>query len=293
MADRKSAGDALMDKAAKKLTEWGMPWSKDSRMEAAAALYQDAAAQYKLSKLYDLAGQAHTTEAKVHEDMKNHIDATEAYLQAAKAYKNGDDVKQASKFYGIVANRFMEKNRFSPAAKIYKQIAELNVEEMEYKAAYAAYEQASDCYEVEDNPAHQNSMLLAMADLAGEKLEDYKGALTLYEKISGQVTSGSSWAVSSYLYKAILCRWVIGLDDVDEIDEVFDKFEQYREQYPKFDDSKEATLIEALIKCWQESNEQNFRGEIFKYDQRYNRLDIFQQTMFTKIVDVLADGGFR
>jgi HSP20 family protein len=82
-------GADLMLQAEKKLKSFSL-FSAQAKTEAAMELYDKAAAQFKMTKQWDEAGDAYIKMAECAEKIGNEGEAVSAYTNAAKAYKNGN-----------------------------------------------------------------------------------------------------------------------------------------------------------------------------------------------------------
>ena len=139
--------DAMMKEAEKKLSKSSIlsVFSSANKYEDAIELILKAAAQYKVGKNWQEAGDAYVKAGEIYEkNLKEDHDATTRYVEAARAYKNVD-TEAAIKYYSIAVDKHMEGNRFSTAAKLYKDIAELYERDMNHKGALGAYTKAADC----------------------------------------------------------------------------------------------------------------------------------------------------
>ena len=86
----KSAAQTLLEKADKKAnSSSGWFSSSSTKYEEAGDLYQQAANQFKIEKLFREAGDAHAREAECRERSQEANEAAQAWWNAAKAYKRG------------------------------------------------------------------------------------------------------------------------------------------------------------------------------------------------------------
>jgi len=96
MSEGGGKGNEYMAQAEKKLK--GFAFSSSSKFEAAMELYDKAAAQFKMTKQWDEAGDAYIKMAECAEKLGNEAEAVSAYTNAGKAYKNGN-TKEAIKAF--------------------------------------------------------------------------------------------------------------------------------------------------------------------------------------------------
>lgn len=86
----KSPAQTTLEKADKKAnSSTGWFSSSSSKFEEAGDLYQQAANQFKIDKLFREAGDAHAREAECREKSSESSEAAQAWWNAAKAYKRG------------------------------------------------------------------------------------------------------------------------------------------------------------------------------------------------------------
>ncbi len=91
----KSPAQNLLDKADKKAnSSTGWFSSASTKFEEAGDLYQQAANQFKIDKLFKEAGDAHAREAECREKCQETTEAANAWWNAAKAYKRGQPERE-------------------------------------------------------------------------------------------------------------------------------------------------------------------------------------------------------
>jgi alpha-soluble NSF attachment protein len=171
-------------------------------------LYDKAAAQFKIAKQWDAAGDAYVKMAECAEKIGNEVEAVGAYSNAAKAYKNGN-TSEAIKIFRIAAQMQMTRNQFQQAGKLLLEVANIEEKDLKVQAAIKSYTAAADCFLSEGSVPSENQALLKVADLsAGEG--DYKGAIKIYEKVASVAVESSllKYSAHSYFFKAGL--WSVG-----------------------------------------------------------------------------------
>jgi len=249
-----------------------------------------AAAQYKVSKLWQQAGDAYVKAADISEkNLKEVNDAISRYVDAGKAYKNVN-TKAAVKYFQISVDMYMELNRFGTAAKVWKDIAELYEKEMDLKSAQHAYQKAADCYDAEDSGANASAMHVKVAHIAAE-LEDYKKAIEIYEKVSQKALDGASagrWGVKDHLFKALLCHLVMCAKE-HKMDPMEDVINKYKDMLPQLEGTREIKLIEDLAKAFTDDDLDLFSDTVFRYDEIY-KLDNWTAKVLLEIKNQLKNG---
>ena len=105
-------GDKYRIQAEKKKTKFG--WfglTKQQNQEEAAELFIKAAVQYKISKLWDLAGLCYAEAAECNMASDNDIDAKSNWRESGKCYRHSN-YKQAIESYKNAIQMNLENDRF-------------------------------------------------------------------------------------------------------------------------------------------------------------------------------------
>jgi alpha-soluble NSF attachment protein len=284
-------GDELVKEAQKKLKGGFMAmFSSENKYETAIELYEKAAAQYKMNKNWQEAGEVYVTCAEIFtEKLKSAHDAGVAYENAAKAFKNVN-IKEAIRCYNSAVDILMDNNKFSMAAKIWKEMAILQEKEHDLAAAMTSYQKAADCFVAENSVANSSGMLVKVAALAAEQ-EDYKKAISIYEKVAKDSLENSAlkWSVKDYLFRALLCHFVMNAK-THRLETVQSKLEQYLDLCPMLDNTREKGLIEDLIEDFNNDNPDSFADHVFKFDEII-KLDNWTAKVLLEIKKALETGG--
>lgn len=315
-------GLSLLQEADKKLSKSGLLglFSSSNKYEEARDLLQKAAAQFKISKNWQEAGDAFAKSADIAEKQLKEIhEATTDYVNAAKCFKNVSS-ELALKYYQLAVDLHMENNKFSQAARIWKELAELNEKEMNAEGAMNAYQKAADCFEAEDSKVNASSCLIKVADLAAEQ-QDYKKAIEIYENVSNASLENTAarWSVKDYLFKALLCQFVMAAStskqDMDAMDAAIAK---YTEMLPSlegkhtnsrnkadtlevwrltvvyyfcffFPGTRELKLINETVAAFKADDETAFSDRVFEHEEIY-KLDKWSINVLFAVHKLLKDG---
>lgn len=186
----------------------------------------------------------------------------------------------------------MEDNRFSVAAKVFTEIAEIETQQMNRKGAMQNYMLAADCYRTSNSKVTAQSMQIKVAELLALDGQ-YLKAIEAYEEVASQQMDSSSvsFSVPGYYYKALLCMLALESDSgVDLLQESEQKLDHYIGNFPRFDGSKEATLIKDLIEAYNDNNVDKFTQVLAKYDNIY-RLDQWSAEVLYKVKKNLNGEG--
>jgi len=96
------------------------------------------------------------------------------------------------------------------------------------------------------------------------------------------------FAVQDYLYKALLCRFVIDAKK-GETRDVMASISRYTEIYPQFANHRECKLIQALMKAFNDDDPKKFTDILFNFD-KVTKLDDWSTKMLVQVKRVLKDG---
>jgi len=252
-------------------------------------LYAKAGAQYKISKDWDQAARAYIQAAELAEKTKQAHDACTHYVEAAKCFKNGASFTEAVRVYRLAILLHMDANRFSTAAKLWKEVAEIEQKRGDNKSAIDAWNECANAYEASDGQASANQALLKVAELSASE-EDYKRAVTIYEKVA-KISVESSLgrhSVKDYLFKAALCHFALEAraGDVKGLGETIEK---YKDQFPMFDGSRECKLIESCMAAFNEDNVDKFTEHLVKFNS-VSPLDGWTSKILLDIKNALKEG---
>ena len=105
-------GDKYKMQADKKKNSFG--WfglKKEQNLEDAAELYKNAAIQYKISKLWDLAGLCYALAAECNMGSDNDIDAKSNWRESGKCYRHSD-YKKAIESYKNAIQMNLDNDRY-------------------------------------------------------------------------------------------------------------------------------------------------------------------------------------
>jgi alpha-soluble NSF attachment protein len=133
-------------------------------------------------------------------------------------------------------------------------------------------------------------MWIKVAGLAAES-GDYKKAISIYEKVSKSSLENSAlrWSVKGYLFKSILCHFVLASKS-HRLEGVSSKLEQYVDMCPDMDNSREKGLIEDIIQDFNEGDSDKFAEHVFTFDE-ICKLDAWTSTVLLKIKRNLEAGN--
>jgi alpha-soluble NSF attachment protein len=146
------------------------------------------------------------------------------------------------------------------------------------KKALEAYETAAGWYESDNAEALASKLYLKVGDLAA--LEgDYKRATEKFEGVAKASLQNNlmRWSVKEYMLKAGICHLAAG-------DLVATKraLEMYKEWDNSFVQQRECLLLEDLVHCVEEGDQDGFSEKLFQYDQM-SKLDKWKTGLLLRV----------
>lgn len=288
-----SKGEEFMKKAEQKLKSFSF-FGAGTKFDDAVELFNSAAAQFKIGKCWEKAGNAYLAAAEVCQvKLKDDSQATEYYTNAAQCFRK-ENPEEATRVYSLAAQMHMEQNHFSTAAKIYKAIGEMCEEDRNFKGALDAFSQSADCYLAEDTKVSGSQMLLKVAHYSAI-LEDYKRAVELYEQVAEQALQQqlTSWGAKEHYFKAMLCKMALLANNKDlgsTMEELDRTFEKYKNSYPAFEDSREAKFIESMLDAMRESDVNKMQDAIIDYDS-ISKLDDWKSGLIIMVKRAMRESA--
>jgi alpha-soluble NSF attachment protein len=245
-------------------------FNRSAKYEEASELYAKAAAQFKIAKLFQQAGDAYIKAAQM-SSQSSPLDELNHYTNAAKCFKQAGNKNDAVRVFEQVVAKQQENNKFSVAAKLYKEIAELEETDVKLGNAITAYERAADCFRADDANTSANQMLLKVADLSAMEA-DYKRAIEIYEKIASESMDNNltKYSVPEYYFKSVLCNLALSAklgNDNGRLAQ--DALMRYKDLFAAFETSKECKFLEKLLPPFEERDPDAFADVVFDYDNMY------------------------
>ncbi len=133
-------------------------------------------------------------------------------------------------------------------------------------------------------------MFIKVADLAADA-EDYKRAISIYEKVSRSSVENSAlrWSVKDYLFKALLCHLVVAAPS-HRMEGVSSKLDSYVDMCPHLDNTREKTLIEELVGDFDAQDADAFADHVFRFDE-IMPLDRWKSKVLLKVKKSLEGGN--
>ncbi|KAF7320392.1 Vesicular-fusion protein SEC17 [Mycena kentingensis (nom. inval.)] len=276
----KSPAQVLIDRADKKAnSSSGWFSSATSKWEEAGDLYQQAANQFKIDKMFKEAGDAFAREAECRENGKETNEAANAWWNAAKAYKRGFP-QLAVQALSHTITHLTRAGRFRQAADREKEIGQIHLQENnDLRKACESYERAGDWYAQEDATATANACYKDAADLHAD-LEEYPQAIARYEQVADHSLSSNltKYSVKEYWLRSGLCSLAMKNDTIS----AKRNFAKYANQDSSYPSTREAKFLQVLIEAVEAGDGEMFTGAVVEFDQ-VTKLDNWKTAMLLKI----------
>lgn len=272
-----SKAKALVGQGDRKLLSLG--WFSN-KYEDAAELYERAANQFKLGKMWKEAGDTYTKLADVGIKLESKHDAASAWVEAAKAYQKCEGEKMKKKVISCLeqaVSLYTDMGRLGMAARQLREIAETLEREESHDASLMFYEQAADLFYTDHSTAESNKCLLKVAQFSAEA-GDYSKAIRIYEDVAKASVDNSllRFSAKGYLLLACLCQMCFK----DPL-AVSEKVDQYKDIDFNFDGSREAKLVEGCVEAMMEGDSDAFTAAVAEFDS-LTRLDAFKTEMLLR-----------
>lgn len=251
--------------------------SRQAHIEDAIELYQKAGNLFKLCKNWSQAGSAFKLAADLNHDQHQHMEAAQNLTSAAKCYEKFN-IKIAVNFLLTAIDIYLDLGRFLMAAKLHNQIADVYDDHLDFGKAVEHYEQAADFYKAQESHVAANKCQLKMAQHLSAELSDFAKAGDLFEAIAYHDlgTPILRYNVKENFFKAILCFLCLDVLTAKQ------KVVGYLERYPGFSDSREYRLLQKLISCIEQEDEDDFAENVAQFDA-ISKLEKWHIKIFSKI----------
>lgn len=259
------SAESLIKSAEKELKRWGF-FAGEQKYENAADYFRRAAAQYKKSKDFELAGATFLRAAECFEHIRSGTEACSAYKEAGKAFKQEPNFPKARDAFSRCILYYTDMNRFRDAAKLYTEIAGTYLEERNIQAAIEAYIKSSEAYIADDNQDQASKQLLEVAHHSAA-LDDYETAIRYYEDSARQNVNDQMmrWSVKGYLFSACLCQLCLAAKN-DTLENASDALQRYCDLSEIFRGTREQKLIENLITAMMNGDQDQFEHFTAEFD---------------------------
>lgn len=260
-----------------------------NKTEEAAELFEKAAGQFKIAKLWNDAGKTYVEAADTYKKAGS-MNAG-LYAEAAKCFTKCSPA-EALKTYRIATELYMEENRFSTAAKMYTTMAELCESDHDLQGAIEAHNQAAECYFTEDSTTCGNQALLQVAHLSAQ-MEDYTRSIEIYEQVAAASIDNKllQWGAKDHYFRATLCHLALAAISVD-LDNAERALEKYKDVYPAFETSRECKFLVAILDAFKNGDVEKFTDVVYEYDN-ISKLDNWKTAILLAIKKAITSSGLE
>jgi len=274
MASPEDQAVELVAKADKKLKSFSFFGNKK---EDALEYLQKASVLFKQAKKFQEAGETFRRIAEMHISLKSNYEACSAYIDAATAFKK-TSIADAADCYEKAVGIQVELGRFAQAAKYHKEVGELQESEGDLEGAIRNLTSAADYYQTEEQTSNANQCLVKVATHHAT-LENYEKAVEIYEQVASASLDVAllKWGVTAHFFHAGLCH--LCCSDAVGVRRALDK---YLDMDPKFQDTREYTLLDKITQAVEEGDAQEFTSAVADFDN-VSRLDKWRTQILLKI----------
>ncbi|KAG8892834.1 vesicular-fusion protein S17 [Tulasnella sp. 403] len=285
MAPQVSQAQALLARADKKFgSSVGWFSSSTTKYEEAGDLYQQAANQFKLDKLWRESGDAFMKEAECREKAGEKDEAANAYWNAAKSYKKGFPERAVAALSSTIS-LLTGLGRFRQAADREKEIGQIYLQEsQDLSKAAESFIRAGEWYDQEDAKATANACKKDAADLFAE-LDRFQEAIGLYDDVADYSLSSAltKYSVKEYWLRSGLCA--LAMQDAVTARRNYGRYSARDVTFPS---TREAKFLNALIEAVEAGDQEAFTGAVVEYDQ-ITKLDNWKTSILLKIKKGIQD----
>jgi alpha-soluble NSF attachment protein len=266
---------------ASKLAKPGMLGFGGRKYDEAADSCKKAANIYKMLKKNSEAGDAFVKAADFYLLCGSKHEAATCYIDAANCHRKtsaAGAVQCLSKAIGFYA----EEGRWSMAARQQKEIAEIYEKELDLDNAIEAYQKAADFYEGENSVQSANQCLLQVGLFSAQK-EKYDRAIKIFDQLATTCLDNNltKWNFRDHALRAVLCH--LCNTDVVASNRALEK---YSGLDPSFATSREAKLLDLVIKAVEGHDPEAFTNAVADYDSA-NKLDAWKSSILLRIKNTI------
>lgn len=247
------------------------------KVDEAIEYYCRAANSFKMAKRWNDAGQAFEQAASLHLKQTNKHDAGSMLVDAANCYKKVD-AQKAVKCLEQTIEIYVDMGRFTTAAKHHISIAEIYESDLvDFGKTIAHYQTAADYYSGEESKASANRCLLKVAQYSALN-GDFQKAAEIYEQVAHSCIESPllKYSAKEHFFRAALCHLAIDLTNAQIA------IKKYEEAFPRFNDSRECTLINTLIQKLEENDSDGFTDAVKDYNE-ISPLDAWYTNLLLRI----------
>lgn len=265
MVDHGQKGADFLAEAEKKLKGgsgfFSSIFSGGSKVDEAIDLYVRAANSFKIAKRWNEAGNAFCEAAGLHLKQNNKHDAGTLYVDASNCFKKVDP-NQAIRCLERTIELYQAMGRFTTVAKHHISIAEIYESDLvDFGKTILHYQTAADYYSGEESKASANRCLLKVAQYAALNGEFVKSA-EIYERVAHSCIESPllKYSAKEHFFRAALCHLCIDFIDASNA------IKKYEDAFPRFTESRECKLVQALITKVEGQDLDGFTAAIQDYD---------------------------
>eukprot|EP00092_Neocalanus_flemingeri_P029411 GFUD01031934.1.p1 GENE.GFUD01031934.1~~GFUD01031934.1.p1 ORF type:complete len:182 (-),score=47.92 GFUD01031934.1:104-649(-) len=174
--------------------------------------------------------------------------------------------------------------RFVSVAKHHQTIAEIYEAQAEdLDKALKHYELAADYFKGEDSNSSAKKCLIKIAQFSAQ-VGKYESAIGIYEQVALEALESHllKYGAKYYFFQASICH--LGIDAINAENAV----KKYIDQYPAYEDTREAKLIQTLCTAIEEQDEEKFTETVRQHNS-VSRLDLWLNNILGKVKEQIPN----
>lgn len=256
---------------------------KNSRIEEALRLFEQAANIFKMQGAWDDAGQAYEQCAKLDAQIDSET-AGNYYQDAAHCFSHTDKERQLQNLNACISS-YENRGKFQQAGKITEKIANDLEIDLDYPMAIEKYKKAADLYSLEsmNTRALQQKCLLKVADLMciSNHKDMFEEAPKIYEQLGMQYLTVplQKSSAKDLFFKCVVCY----LAKKDEVSADI-QLKKFLDEDPTMCDTRESKFLQGAIESISDPpNPEGFKKCVAQF-KAYRDLDKWRINMFAAIL---------
>ena len=262
-----SKAQELFDSAEKKLKKWFSLGG--NKYEEAAELFEKSGNQFKLAKEWKSAGSAFMRCSDCHQYCKNAYECTDALVEAGKCYKKVRD-EDAILCYTTAIGMYCDDGKFNSAAKLQKELGEYYKETDSFDKAAEAYKKSADYFSGEEQHTSANASLLEVGKIYCEELNMAEEAVQIFEQVAKSYLQHGTmkYQVKDLFLRCMMCRFrtIKASNFSEQVAHCREAYERYDGMDLNLSGTREAELIEGILKAAAEQDEKMVSEYAYRYE---------------------------
>lgn len=273
--------DKLFDKAKAKYNSWSL--FNPNKYEHAAEMFERVANKYRLIGSWEKAADSFMRAVDCDKKRNSLFDTCKHMNYAAECFMKANKYVEAILYLGEAAYLYAGEGYTIQSARNYLRMAEIYESIKEYINSIKFYEMAITYYEMDRYHSYDIERCMEKIGNIMIVLEDYSGAVRIYEKIIVDKARSSitPYGIKTYIVTALLCHMIYNYNNIENI------LDKYCATSVHFHNESEYGFIRSLISAVDNADTNRFDQVVNDYTL-ISSLDRNKITLIKKIRDGLA-----